>query len=70
MVSGLRAGAFPAKVTVPVMDEAATATPGENDTATSPAANHNLFPVAPMLGSLIILVIANLVNVDAAFRKS
>ena len=45
MASGLRAGAFPSKVTVPVTDEAATATPGQTDTATSPAASHNLFPV-------------------------
>ena len=46
MASGLSAGAFPSKVTVPVMVEAASATPGQTDTATSPAASHNLFPVA------------------------
>ena len=54
MASGLRAGAFPSKVTVPVTDEAAKATPGQTDTATSTAASHNLFPVARMLGSLVI----------------
>ena len=60
MASGLRAGAFPSKVTVPVMVEAATATPGQTNTATSPAASHNLFPVPRMLSSLVI---ANLVSV-------
>ena len=53
MASGLRAGGFPSKVTVPVMDEAATATPGQPATATSPAASHNLFRCpahAPLLG--------------------
>ncbi len=35
-------------------DEAANATPGQTDTATSPAASHNLFPVLRMLGSLVI----------------
>ena len=54
MASGLRVGAFPSKVTVPVTVEAATATPGQTDTATSPAASHNLFPVPRMLGSLVI----------------
>jgi hypothetical protein len=54
MASGLRVGAFPVKVTVPVIDEAAKATPGQTDIATSPAASHNLFPVARMLGSLVI----------------
>ena len=54
MASGLSVGAFPSKVTVPVMVEAAKATPGQTDTATSPAASHNLFPVPRMLGSLVI----------------
>ncbi len=54
MASGLRAGGFPSKVTVPVMDDAAMATPGQTDIATSPAASHNLFPVTRMLGSLVI----------------
>jgi hypothetical protein len=54
MASGLRAGAFPAKVTVPVTDEAAEATPGHTDTATNPAASHNLFPETRILGSLVI----------------
>src|SRR5260221_14699189 len=53
MASGLSLGAFPSKVTVPVMDEAANATPGESNTATNPA-SHTLFPVLRMLGSLII----------------
>ena len=69
MASGLSAGAFPAKVTVPVMVDAATATPGQPNTATSPAASHNLFPVPRMLSSLVI---ANLVSpsiVDAAFSR-
>src|SRR5512134_3432946 len=54
IVSGLRLGALPSKVTVPVTVEAATATPGQPDTATSTAASHNLFPVPRMLGSLVI----------------
>src|SRR6476659_4175287 len=53
MASGLRVGAFPVKVTVPVMDEAAKATPGQTDTATITPASHKLFPVLRMLGSLI-----------------
>ena len=67
MASGLRAGAFPSKVTVPVMVEAAKATPGQTDTATSPAASHNLFPVPRMLGSLVIAnLVVPIVIVDAA----
>ena len=54
MASGLRAGAFPTKVTVPVTDEAAKATPGQTDNATSAAASHNLLPVLRILGSLVI----------------
>src|SRR5687767_11554570 len=58
IVSGLRAGAVPAKVTVPVTDEAtaSTAAPGLTDIAisptASPAANNKLFPVQRMLSSL------------------
>ena len=66
MASGLRAGAFPAKVTVPVTVDAATATPGPTNT-TSPAASHKLFAVTRMLSSLVI---ANLVSVDAGFSPS
>ena len=53
MASGLRAGAFPSKVTTPVIDEAAPATPGQIDTATNDAATHDLFPSQRMLGSLV-----------------
>ena len=49
-------------------DEAATATPGQTDNATSPAASHNLFPVPRMLGSLVIANLVSVVNLDAAFR--
>src|SRR6476646_1973446 len=59
IVSGLRAGAFPSNVTTPVTVEAANATPGEIDNATSPATKHNVFPVQRILGSLIKLIIAN-----------
>src|SRR5262245_49410911 len=55
MSSGWRVGTFPSKITVPVMDEAATATRGQTDTVTSTAASHNLFPVPRMLGSLVIV---------------
>ena len=54
MASGLRAGTFPSKVTVPLTVEAATATPGQTDTAIKLAASHNLFPVRRMLSSLVI----------------
>src|SRR5882672_10276204 len=54
MAIGLSTGAFPSNVTVPLMVEAATATPGKTNTAASPAASHNLFPVLRMLGSLVI----------------
>jgi hypothetical protein len=54
MAIGLSTGGFPSKLIVPVMVEAAVATPGENSTATSPAANHNLVPDPPMLGSLVM----------------
>jgi hypothetical protein len=49
MASGLRLGAFPAKVTVPVIDEAANATPGPIAAATNPAARHNLYTVLRIL---------------------
>ena len=54
MASGLSVGAFPAKVMVPVMDEAAKATFGHTDIAKRLAASHNLFPVQRMFGSLVI----------------
>ncbi len=54
MESGLSAGGFPAKVTVPLTDDAAVATPGQTDITTNPAASHNLFPVTRMLDSLVI----------------
>jgi len=37
------------------MVEAAIATLGQTDTATTPAASHNRFPVTRMLGSLLIV---------------
>ena len=70
MASGLSAGAFPSKVTVPVMVDAATATPGQTNTATSPAASHNLFPVPRMLSSLVIANLASVVTVDAALSRT
>jgi hypothetical protein len=66
MESGLRGGAFPSKVTVPLTVEAADATPGHTNTAISPAARHNLFPIARMLGSLIGSLRFSIVTVDAA----
>ncbi len=54
MVSGLRVGAFPSKVTVPVTDEAATATPGHANITPSPAASNNL-PVARTIGSSVLV---------------
>jgi hypothetical protein len=51
MASGLRLGAFPSNVIVPVMVDAATATPGQSNTATSPAASHILFRVPRMFSS-------------------
>src|SRR5580765_1524707 len=54
MARGLRVGAFPSKVTVPVLVAAAKATPGHANTVTSPAASHNLFPVARTIGSVLI----------------
>src|SRR5688572_11491654 len=58
IASGLIAGGFPSKITVPETDDAARAAPGhiDIDIATSPAASHTLFP--RMFGSLVI---ANLV---------
>src|SRR6476620_5001267 len=55
MASGLRAGAFPSNVTVPVMVDAANVTRGHNAAATSATARHNLFPVTRMLGSFVNL---------------
>ncbi len=69
MESGRRVGAFPVNVTVPETDEAAKATSGQADTAASTAANHNLFPVPRMLGSLVIAKARVVVTVDA-FRPS
>src|SRR5215208_1151094 len=46
IASGRRVGALPSNVTVPVMEEAASAAPGQNDTAASAVASHTLFPVA------------------------
>src|SRR5215207_8571 len=54
MASGLRAGGFPVKVTVPLIEDAAMATPGQTDITTNPAASQNLFPVTRMLDSLVI----------------
>ena len=70
MESGLRAGGFPVKVMVPVTVDAATATPGQPNSTTSPAASHNLIPVPRMLSSLIIANLVSVVTVDAAFRPS
>jgi hypothetical protein len=55
MAIGLSAGAFPANVTVPVTVDAATATPGQPNTATSAAAGQNLVLVPRMLDSLVIV---------------
>jgi hypothetical protein len=66
MVSGLSAGGFPAKVTVPLIDDAAVATPGQTDTTRNPAASHNLFPVTRMLDSLAIAKPRFSAVVDAA----
>src|SRR3954468_19532810 len=61
IVSGGSAGGFPSKVTVPVTVEAAKATPGEIENATTAAAtNPKVFPIQRILGSLIKLVIAKL----------
>jgi hypothetical protein len=54
MESGLSVGGVPAKVTVPLIDDAAVATPGQTDITINPAASHNLFPVTRMLDSLVI----------------
>jgi hypothetical protein len=55
MAIGLSTGGFPSKLTVPVMVDAARATPGQNDIATSTAASHNLFPLPHMFNSLVIV---------------
>src|SRR3954464_746737 len=54
MASGLSVGAFPSKVTVPVTVEAAKATPGQINTATTD--NHSFFPVQRMLGSFVVSI--------------
>jgi hypothetical protein len=54
MASGLRAGAFPSKVMVPVIDEAAFDTPGNTTTATRAAAKYMGFPKTRRHGSLVI----------------
>src|SRR5215471_3080086 len=55
MARGLSLGAVPAKVTVPVTVDAANATPGQINTATSPVASHNLFTVLSILVSFVIV---------------
>src|SRR5262245_15753772 len=68
MASGLSVGALPSKVMVPVMVDAAKATPGYIDDATSPATRHNLFPVQRMLRSFALVfvsaVMANVISVS------
>src|SRR5688500_12935487 len=64
--SGLSAGGFPSKVMVPLMVDAATATPGQSNTATSPAASHNPFRVPRLFSSLVIAHLVLLVPLDAA----
>src|SRR5262245_31620625 len=58
MAMGLRLGAVPEKVTVPVIDEPAPAAPGQADNATSPVARHNVLNLARMSGSLVIANLA------------
>src|SRR5687767_4087951 len=55
IASGLRAGTFPANVTVPLMEDAANATPGHTAIATSPAARHKFFAVLRILISFVIV---------------
>ena len=62
MAIGLSFGGVPVKVIVPVTDEAAKATLGQTDNATSPAASRNLFPAPRMLGSLVIAYLVSVVN--------
>jgi len=64
MASGLRAGGVPVKVTVPLIDDAAVATPGQTDITI--AASHNLFPVTRMLDSLVIAKLRYSAIVNAA----
>jgi len=67
MVSGLSVGTFPSKVTVPLMVDAASASPGHaTAAAASPAARHHLFAAFPTLGVLVIANLASLVIVDGA----
>src|SRR5687768_17423695 len=56
IASGPSLGGVPVKVMVPLTDEAAKATLGQTDNATSPAASHNLFRVPRMLGSLVTIL--------------
>jgi hypothetical protein len=56
IASGLSVGTFPSKVTVPVTDDAARATPGHTTAAASPAARHNLFAVLRILVSLVMSI--------------
>ena len=56
MESGLSVGTFPSKVMVPVMVEAAMATPGYIETTASAIANRNVFPATRMLGSSVMVI--------------
>jgi hypothetical protein len=53
MESGLRAGAFPSKVMVPVIDAARRAAPGDTAAATTPATRQNVIAVLRILISFI-----------------
>src|SRR4051794_19774825 len=70
IASGLRVGAFPSNVMIPVIVEAAAATPGQKETAINEAARNNLLPVTHMLGSFVIAqIVASVVTDDAALRR-
>ena len=79
MPIGASAGAFPSNVTVPVTDEAATATPDENHTATptpdqnhtatAPAASHNVFLVTRLLSPFVIAELLSVVG-DLPFART
>src|SRR5438067_12035142 len=56
---GLRVGGFPSKVMVPVIVEAARATPGHAIIAISHAASRHLFPVQRIIRSLVIANLAS-----------
>src|SRR5690349_16302750 len=66
---GLSAGGLPLNVTVPEIDEAPSATPGQSDTTTNPAAAHNPFPVTRILDSLVITTSFSDVVLAAAVRR-